>query len=384
MKGSSENIEEKTLLKKQEHTENANGKMDSGNAGAKKRKFQELNKANEPTKAANEKMATSLSTNHNRNVSYKIFRSCHSKPTLGEILNPGYLERKEAAIADKDKRKLEAKKRRQLRNAEFLNQISDSWEIKETDIKETINEDVKSKKKLLIFDVNGLLADIVSPRPQDVKADIYIPKRAVFKRPFLEDFLRFCFNRFKVAIWSSRTTMVLDPVVNFLFRDLKKNLLFIWDASRCSKTGSKTIEDKHKPMVFKDLRKLWKINGPDDAWLKGNFDESNTLLLDDSPYKALLNPKHTAIFPPSYSYKNRNEDDSLGPNGDLRKYLQGLAASDDVRTYVDQHPFGQTPIDETHPSWPYYARVLKGQQPSQVFKLPVKVRLPQTQNEINT
>lgn len=95
----------------------------------------------------------------------------------------------------------------------------------------------------------------------------------------------------------------------------------------------KTLEDKYKPMVFKDLRKIWL------KWLDGTFHESNTLLLDDSPYKALLNPvrlsitfffthslislpitylfifftlfilqKNTAIFPLSYSYKDRNDD----------------------------------------------------------------------------
>lgn len=51
----------------------------------------------------------------------------------------------------------------------------------------------------------------------------------------------------------------------------------------------KTLEDKYKPMVFKDLRKIWL------KWLDGTFHESNTLLLDDSPYKALLNPVRLSI-----------------------------------------------------------------------------------------
>ncbi|CAH1420947.1 unnamed protein product [Lactuca virosa] len=221
--------------------------------------------------------------------------------------------------------------------------------------KEKVSGTTKPGKKLLIFDINGLLADIVSPRPQDVQADYYTPKRAIFKRPYLDGFLRFCFERFNVGIWSSRTKQVLYPVVDFLLGDLKKNLLFIWDNSFCTNTGMKTLEDKYKPMVFKDLRKIWL------KWVEGTFHESNTLLLDDSPYKALLNPKNTAIFPLSYSYKDRN-DDFLGPNGDLRKYLEGLADTEDVKTYVEQHPFGQSAIDQTHPSWAFYAKALKSQK----------------------
>ncbi|CAH1432798.1 unnamed protein product [Lactuca virosa] len=49
-----------------------------------------------------------------------------------------------------------------------------------------------------------LIIDIVSPPPKDLKSDKNISKRAIFKRPFLDDFLRFCFQRFEVAIWSSR------------------------------------------------------------------------------------------------------------------------------------------------------------------------------------
>lgn len=89
------------------------------------------------------------------------------------------------------------------------------------------------RKKLLILDINGVLVDIVSPPPKDRKADINIARRAgenrstfyinqvqckfylyldlililkisVFKRPSYLDFMKFCFERFEVGIWSSR------------------------------------------------------------------------------------------------------------------------------------------------------------------------------------
>ncbi|CAK9184443.1 unnamed protein product [Ilex paraguariensis] len=87
---------------------------------------------------------------------------------------------------------------------------------------------VCSGRKLLILDVNGVLADIVSPPPKEFKADIYISRRAIFKRPFCFDFLKFCFDRFDVGIWSSRTKKNIDSVVDYLLGDMKQKLLFCW------------------------------------------------------------------------------------------------------------------------------------------------------------
>ncbi|KAL8251195.1 hypothetical protein R6Q59_034888 [Mikania micrantha] len=214
-------------------------------------------------------------------------------------------------------------------------------------------------KKLLIFDVNGLLADVVSPQPKGVRADYYmLGGKAVFKRPYLDDFLCFCFERFNVGIWSSRKMKTLRPLVRFLLGDLKMKLIFMWDGSKCTNSGVKTLEVKHKCVVAKDLRKVWDLDGFCNRWVKGTFHESNTLLVDDSPYKGLLNPKHTGIFPASFKYTNK-DDDFLGPKGELQNYLEGLAAADDVKTYVKQHPFGQSAIDEQSPNWAFYSHVLE-------------------------
>jgi hypothetical protein len=43
-------------------------------------------------------------------------------------------------------------------------------------------------------------------------------------------------------------------------------------------------------LVFKELRRIWEKDDSELPWEKGDYSESNTMLLDDSPYKALLNP----------------------------------------------------------------------------------------------
>ncbi|KAK9154908.1 hypothetical protein Sjap_002388 [Stephania japonica] len=217
------------------------------------------------------------------------------------------------------------------------------------------------KKKLLVLDLNGLLVDIVSFVPRGYRSDTRINKKDLFKRPFCDDFLKFCFEKFKIGVWSSRFKWNVDRVVDYVMGDRKNELLFCWDQSHCTDTGVMTIENSCKPLMLKELQKLWDKHDPDLPWELGEYNQSNTLLLDDSPYKALRNPPHTAIFPPPYSFSFQN-DDSLGPGGDLRVYLEGLAMTDDVQKYVEQHPFGQRSISSKNPSWDFYLKILQQEQ----------------------
>ncbi|KAK2989339.1 hypothetical protein RJ640_015050, partial [Escallonia rubra] len=214
------------------------------------------------------------------------------------------------------------------------------------------------KKKLLVLDVNGLLADIVSGIPNGYKAHAIIGNKAVFKRPFCDEFLQFCFERFSVGVWSSRTRRNVQMVVDFLMGLSRHNLLFCWDQSRCTKTDYNTIENRDKPIVLKELKKLWEKHDSQLPWQRGEYDASNTLLLDDSPYKALLNPPHTAIFPHPYQYTDK-KDNSLGPGGTLHAYLEQLAVAENVQKYVEQNPFGQRPITKKNASWGYYLKIIR-------------------------
>ncbi|KAG6779285.1 hypothetical protein POTOM_015658 [Populus tomentosa] len=223
------------------------------------------------------------------------------------------------------------------------------------------------RKKLLILDINGVLVDIVSPPPKGHIADIKIAKKAVFRRPFCFDFLKFCFERFEVGVWSSRTRKNVDRVVEFVMGDMKKKLLFCWDLSKCTATQFCTLENKHKPLVFKELRRIWEKDDYELPWEKGDYSESNTMLLDDSPYKALLNPAHTAIFPYPYQFQNSN-DNYLGVGGDLRVYLEELAAADNVQEFVEHHPFGQRAISQRSPNWGFFLKAMRSVCPVQVTR----------------
>ncbi|KAF9617857.1 hypothetical protein IFM89_039051 [Coptis chinensis] len=225
----------------------------------------------------------------------------------------------------------------------------------------------KTKRKLLILDINGLLLHIGNKfdLPSNCIADKFISGKAICKRSSCVDFLKFCFQRFNVGLWSSRTKRNLDGVLNIAMGDMKSQLLFCWDQSHCSTTGFYTTENNEKPLMLKELVKLWDKDDPNLPWEKREYNESNSLLIDDSPYKALLNPAHTAIFPTSYNIRNKNNN-SLGHGGDIRMYLEGLATSENVQKYIQQHPFRQPAITKSHPCWQHYSQVInsRSQAPS--------------------
>ncbi|CAH8267198.1 unnamed protein product [Arabidopsis lyrata] len=213
------------------------------------------------------------------------------------------------------------------------------------------------KKKLLVLDLNGLLADIVTPL-KDVPADINIGRRAIFKRPYCDEFLKFCFDKFEVGIWSSRKQNNVVRITEFLLGDLKNKLLFCWDMSYCATTTVGSLENRHKYVVFKDLNRLWEKHDPRLPWKMGDYNETNTVLLDDSPYKALLNPPYTAIFPHSYNHQNKT-DTSLGNGGDLRLHLEKLVEAENVQDFIKNNPFGQEAITVASESWEYYREAIR-------------------------
>ncbi|MCE3050081.1 hypothetical protein HAX54_046441 [Datura stramonium] len=219
----------------------------------------------------------------------------------------------------------------------------------------------RSNKKLLVLDLNGLLADIFPLQyvPYGFKVDTIVSGKAVFKRPFHDDFLQFCFEKFNVGVWSSRIRKNVELVLDFLLGNAKEKLLFCWDQSHCTDTGFPVVgKRRNKPIILKKLKKLWEKFEPDLPWERGEYDESNTLLLDDSPHKALCNPPNTAVFPNTYRYTDER-DDSLGPEGDLRVYLEGLSMAENVQKYIESNPFGQRPITEKNASWCYYRKVIE-------------------------
>ncbi|XP_073145303.1 uncharacterized FCP1 homology domain-containing protein C1271.03c-like [Henckelia pumila] len=213
------------------------------------------------------------------------------------------------------------------------------------------------KKKLLVLCLGGLLVHRVHVRDRasvrGLRPDVVYGKFLVFKRPFCTDFLKFCFERFQVGLWSSARDHNIDGVLNDITGGARSKLMFVWSQEECTDSGFYCINKREKPLFLKNLKNLWEKK----YITKGQYSSSNTLLIDDEPHTCLLNPPNTAIFPDPYK-KHDTKDAVLGLNGELRKFLDGLADADDVPSYVKDHPIGQLAISPAHPDWKYYARIV--------------------------
>ncbi|XP_048489682.1 uncharacterized protein LOC104898608 [Beta vulgaris subsp. vulgaris] len=216
------------------------------------------------------------------------------------------------------------------------------------------------KNKLLVFSLNGLLlhrahkldkSSIPANRCPD---GVYNGNRFVYKRPFLDEFMKFCLDRFEVGIWSSAQEHNVDAVMDCAFKGFSIRFLFIWDQDQCNNSGLKSLENKKKPLFFKELSKL--CSSLANSSRGACFSDSNTLLIDDEPYKGLLNPPHTGIYPDSYDPNDVN-DNALDPKEELGEYLKGLVNAEDVPSYVKEHPFGQPAIGPLHPHWDFYSKI---------------------------
>uniref|UniRef100_A0A2N9ICR1 Mitochondrial import inner membrane translocase subunit TIM50 n=1 Tax=Fagus sylvatica TaxID=28930 RepID=A0A2N9ICR1_FAGSY len=210
------------------------------------------------------------------------------------------------------------------------------------------------RKKLLVLSLGGLLCQRVCRRevhniPRFRHPDASYGSILVYKRPYCEEFMKFCFERFEIGIWSSAREWYLNNALDCIVGKLKNKLVFAWDQVECTDSGFKALENKKKPIFLKELKKLGNLSI--------EYSASNTLLIDDNPYKALLNPPYTAIFPNEYKAEQVG-DTALGPNGDLRLYLEGLVDADDVPSYVKEHPFGQPAITPAHSDWEFYSTII--------------------------
>ncbi|XP_076947522.1 uncharacterized protein LOC143619485 [Bidens hawaiensis] len=216
------------------------------------------------------------------------------------------------------------------------------------------------KKKLLVIPLRGIFVHRAHrwyPEniPRNTRPDFRYGNLLIYVRPYCVDFLRFCFERFHVGLWSCFKEQNMQGILTMVMGDLKNKLAFTWDQEHCTDSGFMCPYKQDKPLFFKELSHLWDKMYPNLLWSDEEYSASNTLLIT-YPEKALLNPPNTAIFPPSYDPENK-KDDLLGLKGELRVFLNGLVEAEDVQTYVERNPIGEPAITPL-PDWDYYCKII--------------------------
>ncbi|MEG4444127.1 HAD family hydrolase [Microcoleus sp. AT9_B5] len=87
-------------------------------------------------------------------------------------------------------------------------------------------------KKLLILDLDETLI-YATEASLHRQADFLVGPYHIYKRPFLDVFLKNCLDWFEVAVWTSSTPSYAIAIVSAIFEN-PKTLSFVWASDRCT------------------------------------------------------------------------------------------------------------------------------------------------------
>lgn len=181
--------------------------------------------------------------------------------------------------------------------------------------------------------------------PNEVVENARVGNYYVYDRPHMREFIEWVHERFEVGVWSSANSRNTKNLVNYVWGAHASKVAFVWGQERCSDIGKDPSGEGNRPLFLKELKHVWSMKKNTGL---SRFNETNTLLIDDSPYKAIRNPENTAIHPRGYTVKERDTDDMLSERGALRQYLDRLAASASIPEFVASNPWNDGEIDEEH------------------------------------
>ena len=145
----------------------------------------------------------------------------------------------------------------------------------------------------------------------DVPGEGEITDLAGIYRPYLKEFLEFCFDYFDgIVIWSAGKRKYVHKMCEYMF-PLKKQPMHIFTYDDC--------EGDADDFIVKPLEKLYK-----HPKLKGKLKETNTYVLDDRSETFSLN-KRNGIQIPEFESDMSVEDVCNHPDDELLKLMTWLS-----------------------------------------------------------
>lgn len=191
---------------------------------------------------------------------------------------------------------------------------------------------------------NAVGAEVASSA-KDVVESARLGRFYVYDRPHMREFIAWVHSKFEVGVWSSATARNTQNLVDYVWGEHRSKVAFVWGQEKCSNVGVAPSATQARPMFLKELRRVWKLKKKTGLT---RFNESNTLLIDDSPYKAIRNPEHTAIHPCGFTADHIETDDMLAENGSLRRYLEELSTAASIPDFVRENPWNGGVISAEH------------------------------------
>lgn len=137
----------------------------------------------------------------------------------------------------------------------------------------------ESEKKLLILDVDGTLVHVtenepVSCRPPDHTFYIGHCVFRLWKRPFLDQFLQWCFTHYRVAVWSAGVRVYVESILSLIL-PADASLQFVWCREKCTML-SKMYHYMAGPPLIHQVKQLKKV------WRRKKYSREDVLILDDT------------------------------------------------------------------------------------------------------
>ncbi|UPK94992.1 hypothetical protein LCI18_005927 [Fusarium solani-melongenae] len=187
------------------------------------------------------------------------------------------------------------------------------------------------RRILIVMDLNGTLLH----RPNKRRPFHFV------ERPHAKAFLSYCLDTFHVAIWSSaRPDNVSKMVDQLLTPDQRERCLLVWGRDTF---GLCKADYDAKVQVYKRLTSVWsdpRIMAAHPAvQTGGKWDQTNTILVDDSLEKARSEPFNLLQIPEFSGLST--EMPNVLPQ--VHDYLNNLAHEADISRFVRQSPFKLDP-----------------------------------------
>jgi NLI interacting factor-like phosphatase len=231
------------------------------------------------------------------------------------------------------------------------------------------NPQVPISRYFLLMEIKGFLLAEWFGLSGPLKDNLGLTKREelhVRVRPGFADFMRWCLSNFEVVFWSSEKDQDMDThfqhlrnVVPELGSDHLRFGRSFCDLSKFTDAGSTQSHVHWLKRLERLLRNRYCL-GLTEASL------SNTLIIDNVPFRSVLNDPYNSIHPRGFKYKSeRNKNQASYLLKYVKPFLQELQQSgnrvsafcakhDNVHTFVER----LMPWDDhyeqlrlVHPSW---------------------------------
>lgn len=167
--------------------------------------------------------------------------------------------------------------------------------------------------KLIILDLDETLV-YATENEQSYTCDFMAGPYFVYSRPYLNEFIKFCFENFSVAVWTSSGSDYAEAVTKAIFPN-RESLKFVWSRNRCVRRFDHHIYDY---FFIKDLKKVKK-----NAAI--GFPLERIIMVDNTPRKLMRN--YGNLVKVSSFEGDRRDDELLY----LMAYLSEIRSEPNIR-----------------------------------------------------